>query len=252
MTTEFFGSFLVFGFALLFAHSKYRPAMYGLLFIVTFNTWLIAFIAGMLLADLYSQEIIKQKKRSIGMIALPLLGLFLGGFPVGHTKGTLYGFMVPSSFSAINFLVLYTILGSCLVVYSVISTQQIARLLSHKKISILGRYTFSLYLTHIPVLFTFTTGMFLYLNTFMGYNKSVLLSLIVSIPVVATMAWLFERYVDSSSIRFANYLANIYHGKQELNVREELLYYKEKTKLMAGSAYGRITSAFSSDKEPLE
>jgi peptidoglycan/LPS O-acetylase OafA/YrhL len=252
MMTEFLGSFLVFGFALLFANSKYRWLLYGVACLITFNTWFLAFVIGMLFADLYSNGLITQKKRGMGMFGVLLGGILLGGYPLANPKGTVYQFITFPYFAPLNHQALYTILGACLVVYTVISTKQIARVLGHKRISILGRYTFSLYLVHMSILFTFTTGIFLYLNTFMGYNKSVLLSLLLSIPFLWMAAWAFEKYIDNPSIRFARYCANIYQGKQTVDVRPYLVGYMDKIKTVRNNMRGRLTSVARTDKEPLE
>lgn len=53
MQYEFIGSFLVFLIALLFGKSKNRWIVYLFAGILTFNTWYIGFIIGMVLADLY-------------------------------------------------------------------------------------------------------------------------------------------------------------------------------------------------------
>jgi peptidoglycan/LPS O-acetylase OafA/YrhL len=253
MTTEFFGSFLVFGFALLFAHSKYRWIVYLLLIIVTINTWYIAFVIGMLFADLHSKGYLQQRKRGL-KIVLPLLavGLFFGGFPIGTPAGPIYSVLVIPNVIGINYLSMYTILGASIVVASVLCVEQIARVLRHKRISVLGKYTFSLYLVHIPILFTFTTGIFVYFNAFIGYNKSVVLSLIVSVPVVWVVAWLFERYIDAPSIYFARYCAQIYEGKQILNLPPVMSMIEGRVRLLWDGLQKRVNISNDADEGMLE
>jgi len=227
MTTEFFGSFLVFGFLLLFAGSRYRWVLYGLIGLMTFNTWLIGFIVGMVFADLYSMGIIKQKVRGIGMLAVLALGIFMGGYPIGGVKGTIYEYITLPYITQIDNMVLHLALGASLVVFAVLSTKQVTDMLNSKPISGLGRYTFSLYLTHIPVLFTVTTALFIFFQRHMGYNRSVLSAIAVSVPLLWVSTWLFEKYVDAPAIGFARYIAEVYEGKRALVIPALFIRYRE-------------------------
>jgi peptidoglycan/LPS O-acetylase OafA/YrhL len=228
MTTEFFGSFLVFGFLLLFASSRYRWVLYGLIGLITFNTWFLAFLVGMVFADLYSNGIIKQKVRGIGALALLVLGIFIGGYPIGPVKGTIYEYITLPYITHIDNLVLHMVLAASLIVFAVLSTKQVAHVLSYRRVSTLGRYTFSLYLIHIPVLFTVTTGLFIYLQRHMGYNRAVFLAIVVSVPLLWASAWVFEKYVDAPAIRFARYIADVYQGRRLLPIPEFLTLYGER------------------------
>lgn len=244
MTTEFIGSFLVFGFALLFAHSKHRWIVYGLLLIILFNTWFIPFIIGMLFADLYSKGYLQQRKRGFTAILLVGIAIFCGGFPVGSTANTLYAVFELPATVGINNLVLYTTIGASIAVYAVLTTAQIAKVFSMKYMRMLGRYTFSLYLVHIPVLFTLTTGLFLYFNHFMGYNRAVAVAILCSLPVVGLATWLFERYVDAPAVRFSRYLAHVYEGKRDIAIPQVILDYRDRLLLRVGVARKRVSEMF--------
>ena len=156
MTIEFAGSFLVFGFMALFGTFKHRWILYIALGIITFNTWFMAFILGMLLADLYASGRIMQKaRRWLLVVPVLVIALYLGGYPAPD-GGPLpfYDFLSPTGM-AINWRTLYLTIGATLLVGAVVMVAQISRQFAKKRFSILGRYTFSLYLVHLMVLYTF-------------------------------------------------------------------------------------------------
>lgn len=235
MTIEFAGSFLVFGALLIFGRSKHRWVLYTSLLAITINTWFLGFVFGMMLADLYASGTLQQKVRDL-RIVLPLLalGIFFGGYPFAGTEGTIYAYLtVPQWVGTVNFVSLYTLIGAAIIVTVVITSTQVASVLAKKTVSRLGKYTFSLYLIHLPVLFTFTTFCFVHLQHHMGYNKAVALSLLASVPVVAGLAYLFERYVDSPSIRLSNYFAAFYMGTKRPQFLLRLVPANIKTRFAA-------------------
>lgn len=227
MTTEFAGSFIVFGFLLLFARSRYRWIGYLILTVILFNTWFAGFGIGMILADLYQVGYLKQVRRSRLMIAgILILGIIFGGYPLGVTQGTIYQVFSYLPFHNLNYQMVSTTIGASLVVGAVLSSLQVSKALQHKKISILGKYTFSLYLIHLPVLYTFTTGTFVLLHHYMGYNKSVALALLLSIPIVWSVTFIFEKYVDKPAIKIASYCAAIYLENRKIVIHDEVAIVK--------------------------
>lgn len=218
MTTEFFGSFMVFGFLALFSQFKYRWVLYAVLFLATFNTWYMAFVIGMVLAELYSRGILVQKSRNWLLILLLLtIGLFLGGYPRFGTQGTLYEVLVPNV-EGINWFIVNLTIGATIIIAVVLGAKQIAKLFTNKHIRRLGKYTFSMYLIHLSILYTFTSAMFLLFNQYfqLGFNVSVILSMLISIVPLWGATILFEKYIDSKAITFSNYIANILLGKTNM------------------------------------
>lgn len=220
MSYEFAGSFLVFLFLALFAKTPNRWVLYAILSVVTFNTWFFAFVIGMVFADMYSRGYLKQKTRSL-FFALPLLltGIYLGGYPFGNDlSGTAYFFYGQLPFSGLNYQIISLTLGAAIIVSVVLATSQVANILRKKYISKLGKYTFSLYLVHIPILYTFSSAVFVASTAHFGYNKSVLITLLASIPVVVATTILFEKYIDTNAIKFANYISDVYFGEKKIAV----------------------------------
>jgi peptidoglycan/LPS O-acetylase OafA/YrhL len=221
MTTEFFGSFIVFGTLLLFAKSKYRWITYAILLLATFNTWYLGFIIGMIFADLHSQKVIQQEKRKV-LFILPLLvvAIYLGGYPYAGVDGTAYGIFEPlQRMNLLDIRMAAVTLGASVLIFTILWALQPGRLLRHRRVSILGKYTFSLYLIHIPVLYTLTTGVFIHLQRHMDYNQAAVLSAVLSIPVLFIGTILFERYIDKKAVIFASYCADIFFGRREVRLR---------------------------------
>lgn len=219
MYTEFAGSFLIFGFLLLFGKSQYRWLLYGVLILLTYNNFFLAFILGMMFADLYSIGRLKQKKRSLLITSLLLLiGIFLGGYPDGSTENTIYATLTSISTGLISVPIhFFTIIGAAILLFAVLRSSQISHILRHERVSVLGKYTYSLYLVHMTVLYTFTTGLFLALHSSIGYNKAAILSILLSAPLVYGATVLFEKYIDKPSTRLSTHLADIFYGRREFS-----------------------------------
>lgn len=250
MTIEFAGSFIVFGSLLLFGKSKYRWIVYSALLVVTFNTWYLAFILGMIFAELYVAGYITQRKRNtVILLTIVGTGLVFGGFPFGDNSHSLYSYFGIIAFKNFNYMSMSLTLGAALLIFAALWSSQFAGVLRKKYISGVGKYTFALYLVHIPILYSYTTWAFIHLSHHMGYNKAAVLSLISSVPIVVGATYLFERYVDKKSVKFATYCADIFYGKRLLNIKkiESLVlgaaprfmsdtYKKIKTRLMPSVA----------------
>lgn len=221
MTTEFIGSFIVFAFVLLCGRSRYRWLSYAGVIILTFNTWFLPFIIGVALADLYVSgrlELFRKKR----FIAIALAGAVLfGAYPIASVQTTMYAFasnQLPANIT-VNYQVLYLTIGASLLIFAVLMSKRITSWLERQRVSILGKYTFSLYLVHLPVLYT--TGMltFLALHSYLSYNMAVLLTLLINIPVIALVTVLFERYIDAPAIRFSGVVARAFESGEGLSIR---------------------------------
>jgi peptidoglycan/LPS O-acetylase OafA/YrhL len=228
MTTEFVGSFLVFGTLLIFAKSRFRWVIYIALLGLTLHTWFLGFIIGMALADMYASGFFKQKHRNLLSIAIILaVGLYLGGYPFESLTGTAY--QIFDSLKVIGVSIdraLSVTIGAAILVFLVIWAAQLAKVLRHRYISILGKYTFSLYLMHMPIIYTFTAGLFIFLHQYMGYNRAVALSFVATIPVVWFATVVFEKYIDKKSVKLSSYCADIYFGRRNLPKLQVLVNIK--------------------------
>lgn len=92
MQTEFFGSLLVFILIFTLRKAKFRNIIYILLGIFLLNSWYLCFIAGVVLADIYSSKYINIKKiGNIQRLFIIIVIVYLAGFPLSeNTYGDWY------------------------------------------------------------------------------------------------------------------------------------------------------------------
>jgi len=231
MHTEFFGSFVVFAFLMFFAKYRLRWMLYVVMGIAALNTWFLPFILGMTLADLYAHGYLDKLRRWWIVLGLLLIGIFLGSFPNGRVVGTMYepmkhiGLARLTGINNFNYEILYLTLGALMVVGGVLLSTRLASWLARPRIAALGKYTFALYLTHLLVLYTVACSLVLALHGTVGYNKSVAIAVVVSIPFVWSVTYLFERYIDAPAIKFSKYLAEVFRGERREPWRDALSWF---------------------------
>lgn len=208
MKYEFVGSFMVFVAALLLSDNKNRWLPYAALLIGTSQTYFLGFIIGLILADLYVSgklDVIRQRQ-AYGLI---VAGFIIGGMPFANINSMYSVFSMPG-FTFDQNSIFFRTIGAGMIILGILAAPKVQRVLGHPKISILGKYTYSLYLVHYPVIFTLMAGSFLFFIQHMGYNRAVALSLLVTAPVLIAVTYLFEKYVDMPSIQLSKRFAAQY------------------------------------------
>lgn len=242
MKYEFIGSFIIFSLALIFGHSNKRWVVYGALAFALYNTWYLGFILGMALADLYvNKPHIIQKIKQPFLYILLAMGVVLGGFPTKYSDGTFYEHISFPWLAQSENQTLYMTIGALFVVISVLSIRLLKRAMSLRVMSQLGKYTYSLYLVHQPIIYTLGTGLFVAFTGFMGYNKSVAMAIACTLPVIAIATYLFHRFIETPSINFASYFEQVYSGRREINLKQE--YTNMRLNLAAKMSLLRRTKA---------
>ena len=229
MQYEFAGSFMVFGLALLFGQAKWRWVIYVAAAIGFQGSWYLGFILGMAIADLYAHRIdLVQKIKQPAYLVLLAFGVCLGAFPTSSKIAeTVYGHIMLPWLSQAQNQSIYTTLGAVCIVLSALGLVKFKELLSNRLMSQLGKYTYSLYLVHQPLIYTVGTGVFMALITHFGYNKSVAMAFIVTIPVVALVTLLFYKFIEQPSIRLASYAQEVFFGTRELLLKQKYNNTKE-------------------------
>ena len=220
MYIEFVGSFMVFGFLLLFARSRHRWMIYAVLVAFTFDTWFLSFIIGTIIADLYTHKRLRNLARTSVVIPVALGAVFFGIFPKS-TAGTIYSPLDVSAFG-INNRILYLTLSATLFLLLVLLSERVAGWLKGPRISRLGKYTFSLYLVHLFVIYTVSSFVIVQTSDALGYNLAALLSAVVSTPVLCVATVLFERHVDTPAVQIARYMGEVYREKEPFAWRRAL------------------------------
>lgn len=220
MTYELLGSFLIFFFLFIIHRLKYKKQLYITLILLLFmtqNNFSAAFILGVLLNKIVVQDdkaftITFNNKYLLG--GLMLLGLFFCSYPLHRNiNSTFYRFI---TFSFLNNYEFYHVIGSFMVMFVILQSQILKRILSNKIFSFIGKISFSFYLLHFIILCSFTCYLFKHFYLSFHYNTSAILSIIFSIPVIAVTSVFYYKWIDKSGIMLSDLILKLFKTKSEL------------------------------------
>ena len=93
--------------------------------------------------------------------------------------------------------------SAILVFASVAHLQMLRRGLETPVLRWFGKISFSLYLTHFPVLFTVVAAAYTVEAAFVPYGASLAVSIVAGIAVSLAIAALFEHWIDRPAIRLS-------------------------------------------------
>jgi peptidoglycan/LPS O-acetylase OafA/YrhL len=225
MTVEFIGSFIVFAFASLFGKLRNRWLFYIVVTVLFLHTYFLAFILGMALADLYSG--MSREKFAIknpGLLALIFgVGMLFGTYTLPNawwSGGLRNGLesLTSAVFSEVPAMgsgpfqlggastseFIY-ILGAVLVLLSLVNSVHLQKILSTRIPSFLGKISFSLYLMHMIVLYTFTQFIFGLLFPQPSLIAGLFL-VIVTTPVLIVCSYLVYITVDLKGMALSRWI----------------------------------------------
>ena len=199
----FYGSFL--SILLSAVAWKYRQRAWILyvfvaLLLLDRSELLLAFALGTLLAWMLENGIRLPKFTPPVAVAL---GVVLGGYPSGIVAANFYRFFRGLSY------VDWHILGAFVMLLGILSWEGAQKILSQRLFCRLGKISYSVYLIHIPLLFSFSTNVFLWTREQLGYLGSVGLSLGVSLAALIGISWLYHRYVETGCDRLLKKLLSL-------------------------------------------
>ena len=129
--------------------------------------------------------------KAAGLVLL-VIGLFLGGFPIAVEPKGVYRYLTHFTYLQ------WHMLGAFCVLYGIFCLGGLQKFFSAKPFLWLGKISYSLYLIHVPVLFSLSTSLFLWTESALGYLPAVLLSLATSFVVALALSWLYRRYVEEN------------------------------------------------------
>lgn len=201
----FYGTFLSIILSMIsWKYGKHTWIIYLILALFLINNTLAAsFVLGTLIAWLYKKKLIIPNKY-IGFISL-LIGTFLGGYPSGIIPNNIYSFLNFETY------VTWHIIGAFLTIYGIWNINLLQRILSHNIFQKLGSVSYSLYLIHIPLLFSITTFIFIKIIN-IGYFYSTLITFILSIIILIIISYFYNKYIEKISLfiqnKFLNYFTN--------------------------------------------
>lgn len=216
MTYELLGSYLVFAILALFGRYKHRNFVYFILCCVFFQTYFLAFIAGLIICDLSINGFIETfGKKAFKWV---LIGLIFGSYPAGmDVSNTIYKIF---DFSAVydvpiiyNMPLFYHILGSVCFFLVLINSERLQRFFSAKPLLLLGRMSFSIYLVHLPIMGTFSGFMFIMLHRSMGDIAAFAVTFVSSLVLILAVAFIMNKFVDEKGIRLTQLMYDLFNDK---------------------------------------
>ncbi|MFO1127925.1 MAG: acyltransferase [Rhodospirillales bacterium] len=194
MHLELVGSFIVFGATAVVRNARPLEAMvvFALAGVAAFfaNVYLPLFIAGNCLAYLHSRyafhrtNIPKAASFSCILVALLIFGYMDPG------KG-IYAFTSKLGPYEIYLRVFAHGVAALILIYVALVDDNVRNILSMRPLYFLGRVSFPLYALHVPILFSFSAGLFLYLGRRYAYEPTVMATLGATLLILLPLSFVF-------------------------------------------------------------
>ena len=203
MRPELLGSFLIFCLLALTGNNRRRFLIWipVAAFFILNDSFFISFIFGLFLAELSESKCVAQMRTSYAAFAVAVFALGIGAYIIMHSRSLQQSKLVLALFSA----------G---LVFPAVISNRISWIFETKPALFLGKLSFPLYLTHLTVICTFSSYIYLYLDSHQYWSPATnsLAVLVVTIIVSFGVATLFapiERFAISFSRRMAEYLGTV-------------------------------------------
>ena len=142
------------------------------------------------------------KKQRWLLVLVFLLGFYLSSYPSGgaHLEHSIYG-IIP-----IVMVVPYHLAGAILMVGSVVCFEPLQKFFGLSVFGKLGKISYSLYLVHFPVIATLGCGLFRVLYPVLSYNLAVLVTFVVTTPIVLLLSIGFSKYIEPLGVAGERYV----------------------------------------------
>ena len=196
MHYEFIGSMLVFGLIPIINGIRTRLALivFFTLMLAAFFTsvYMCAFIMGCFLSY-YRCQVSKGKPLLPNHKLTLIISLIIIIIAFGYTepgKG-FYSFMLMSDKGMMRAIrIIIHCFAAVLLIQLILNYESVYKLFDGKIGRFLGRCSFSLYVIHVPLMFSFSTFVFLSLLDVVGYRGAVLVTFVLSVPALFLVSWL--------------------------------------------------------------
>ncbi|CAK0776594.1 putative Acyltransferase family protein [uncultured Gammaproteobacteria bacterium] len=182
MPLELFGSMLVFAILYVVGNLKWRYVVYGLacLILARFNSHLIAFVFGVIFADIYQSPAL-QRFRTTRLAAGFALVMVSGAFLMATWLGV--WFTEPPEMSSI----------AALLVLAVVICRPLADVFETNVSRFMGRISFPIYLIHLIVICSFSSWFYVAMaDSGWSHDRSGFATLVVTVVVTLIGGVLFE------------------------------------------------------------
>lgn len=201
MATEFIGSFIIVALQVIFlrnASLKQRIVIYIVaICLLGFFPRIICMIVGLLVAEIYES---KKKIAPYVSFILLVVGFLLSGYPL-YVDSDFPLYKVIGLLGRSNGYEYCYVLASFCLLLALINLRWMQKLFSLKLMRILGKYSYSVYLVHFPIVMSFSLWTFVQLVSLGGLSHflSALVSSLLTIPLVLVAAWLFNHLIEEPS-----------------------------------------------------
>lgn len=185
MDLIFIGSYLSYAILLLFGQTRRRIPVYCVLSALLYmQPAYLSFLAGIIAADCMA-----AREKSGAVFKHPLavsLCLVIGGLVIGNIPPVLLPKLIPVE-------VPYAI-GTLLALLGMAEPSALSRALEISPLQKLGKYSFTLIVTHMLIEFSFSAWMFVKLmQSGISFAFSFLLTVLASFPLIALLTFAFEK-----------------------------------------------------------
>jgi peptidoglycan/LPS O-acetylase OafA/YrhL len=215
---ELIGSYLVFAILSLTNTDRRRWLIYLLLVGVFINTYFIGFIVGLILCDIYVHK--PNLLASIGnsrkgyKVILFVAAIVLASYPANLKVATDIGFIhlsfapFPLTEDFINQNIIYTLAGVIFIIL-LLTSNTVKRILEKKIFVLLGSMSYSLYATHLLLLGSVGSYLFIKFTSILPYHLAAFATIVCYLITCIGVAYLFRRYIDIPSIALSRKVINI-------------------------------------------
>lgn len=136
-------------------------------------------------------------------LTMVITGLFLGSFPLfSGSPGGFYQSIVLPNFSWATSVTIFHGLGAVAVVVGLLSLPRNWLWLDGPWLRWLGQRAFAIFLVHVAVIISLSSGLMIVLTPYVHYGVSTLVTFTITSAAVLLLAYCIERWIERPMLRF--------------------------------------------------
>ncbi|MCD6068659.1 MAG: acyltransferase 3 [Bacteroidetes bacterium] len=222
MVFEFFGALVVFLLLFINQFNKRPVAVVSFFAILGFcvgGIYILPFCLGLIIAYIQQKNIqfnSSMIRRAI-LLVLSIAGFYLASYPSAPYEilaRHMHRWILIKDFPG---MVLYEAMGCALLFFVLLNSKSIQRFLSVKPLLFIGKLSFSVYLTHLLVLCTFSSWLFEKLYLTHTFTQSAQIVFGCTFFVLLIVAYVFYKAVEQPTPRLAKFIAGNWFGFEKEN-----------------------------------
>lgn len=204
LDVELVGSFITFGLLLFISNARkeLRLAIMLILMVCFRNNFYCAFMFGIITADIDRnwrwQWFIEHRNAMSWILLIPAILLF--SYPQNIPPNVWY------KANEVNTGYVLVTTGAMLMFAVVLMNSRIQQFLLYNRFVTLGKISYSMYAIHMPVI-AFMSGTVINRYLCWYFETTMLFRCIVILPVIITLSWLVNKYIDRPCIELSGRIA---------------------------------------------